>query len=187
MEKLRTIPKPRKDEYPAYSEIYMELLADDGLILHHMRDNFAKIKKFIFSLPDEKLLHRYAEGKWSIKEVLVHIIDDERIFGYRALRYARADKTELHGFEQDHYAYYSNADDRNIESIFDEYEAVRSSTIAMFNGFPEEAFSRSGANVGNVNKRTVRALAYHIAGHELRHMKLIKERYLNLGTEDGIL
>lgn len=94
------------------------------------------------------------------------------------IRYARADKTELPGFEQDDYASYSNADSRSIENIFEEYEAVRNSTIAMFNGFPKEAFMRSGTIVGNVNKRTVRALAYHIGGHELRHIKLIKERYL---------
>lgn len=174
------IQKPGKAEYPPYSEIYMELVADDGMLLQHMKDNFVKIKTFIYGLPEEKLCLRYAEGKWSIKEVLVHIVDDERIFAYRALRYARFDQTELHGFEQDDYAFYSGADKRSLESIFDEYEAVRNSTIAMFNGFPEEAFLRSGASVGNVNNRTVRALAYHIAGHELRHIKIIKERYLDL-------
>jgi len=93
--KLREIPKPKKDEYPPYSRIYMELLEDDGLVLEHLRANFAAIKKFIYSLPEEKLYYRYAEDKWSIKEVLVHIVDDERIFAYRALRYARFDKTEL--------------------------------------------------------------------------------------------
>jgi len=185
--KLREIPKPKKDEYPPYSRIYMELLEDDGLVLEHLRANFAAIKKFIYSLPEEKLYYRYAEDKWSIKEVLVHIVDDERIFAYRALRYARFDKTELHGFEQDDYIFYSDADARSLKSIFEEYEAVRNSTIAMFNGFPEEAFMRSGASVGNINDRSVRALAYHIAGHELRHIKIIKERYLGLSTQNGIL
>ena len=187
MDKLRIIPKPKKHEYPPYSKIYIELLKDDGLVLHHMKENFKKIKEFIYSLPEHKLYYRYAEDKWSVKEILVHIIDDERIFAYRALRYARFDKTELHGFEQDDYAFYSDADERSLENIFEEYEAVRNSTIAMFNGFPEEAFLRSGASVGNINKRTVRALAYHIAGHELRHIKIIKERYLNMTTENGIL
>src|SRR4249920_3161474 len=100
---LRTIPKPKKDEYPPYSTIYMELLKDDGLVLQHLKDNFTKIKEFIYGLPEEVLYYRYAEGKWSIKEILVHIVDDERIFAYRALRYARGDKTELAGFEQDDY------------------------------------------------------------------------------------
>jgi uncharacterized damage-inducible protein DinB len=165
----------------------MELLKDDGLVLQHLKDNFAAIKRFIYSLPEEKLYLRYAEGKWSIKEILVHIVDDERIFAYRALRYARGDKTELHGFEQDDYTFFSDANERSLESIFEEYEAVRNSTIAMFNGFPDEAFMRSGASVGNINNRTVRALAYHIAGHELRHIKVIKERYLNMSTHDGVL
>lgn len=184
---LRVIPKPKKDEYPPYSRVYMELLKDDGLVLQHMKDNFIAIKKCIYGLPEERLYFRYAEDKWSIKEILVHIVDDERIFAYRALRYARFDKTELHGFEQDDYTFYSDANERSLESIFDEYEAVRNSTIAMFNGFPEEAFMRSGAAVGNINNRTVRALAYHIAGHELRHIKIIKERYLGLSTQDGVL
>jgi hypothetical protein len=153
---LRTIPKPGKNEYPPYSEIYMELLKDDGLILDHLRDNFLKIKELIYDLPPEILFYRYAENKWSIKEILVHIIDDERIFAYRALRYARCDKTELPGFEQDDYAFYSGADKRSLDNIFEEYEAVRKSTIAMFNGFPAEAFTRSGSNMGNINSRTVR-------------------------------
>jgi uncharacterized damage-inducible protein DinB len=187
MTNLRTIKKPTKDEYPPYSIIYMELLRDDGLVLQHLNDNYFKIRDFIYGLPEEKLYLRYAEGKWSIKEILVHIVDDERIFAYRALRYARGDKTELHGFEQDDYTFFSDANERSLDSIFAEYEAVRRSTIAMFNGFPEEAFLRSGASVGNINNRSVRALAYHIAGHELRHIKVIKERYLGMSTANGVL
>jgi uncharacterized damage-inducible protein DinB len=182
MEKLRMIPSPGKGEYPAYSEIYMELVDADGRVLQQMRDNFVRIKRLISGLPEEKLSYRYAEGKWSIKEVLVHLVDDERIFAYRALRYARHDQTELPQFEQDDYAYYSRADDRSLVSIFEEYEAVRNSTIAMFNGFPEEALLRSGENIGQVNRRTVRAIAYHIAGHELWHLKIIRERYLGFGV-----
>lgn len=180
MEKLRTIPRPGKDEYPSYSEIYMELVADDGMVLQQLRDNLAAIKAMVYGLPEEKLLYRYAEGKWSIKEILVHLVDDERIFAYRALRFARNDQTELPGFEQDDYARYSGADGRSLDSIFEEYEAVRNSTIALFNGLPEEALCRSGVHTGNINRRTVRAMAYHIAGHELRHLEIIKERYLGL-------
>src|SRR5688572_27016954 len=109
MTNLRTIKKPTKDEYPPYSIIYMELLEDDGLVLQHLNDSFLAIKEFIYALPEEKLYLRYAEGKWSIKEILVHIVDDERIFAYRALRYARGDKTELHGFEQEDYTFFSDA------------------------------------------------------------------------------
>lgn len=175
---MRKIKKPLPDEYPAYSHIYMDLLEDDGNVLDHLRQNFLEIKEFIYSLPEEKLYYRYAEGKWTIKEILVHIIDDERIFSYRALRYARNDETPLHGFEQDDYARYSGANERSLDSIFEEYEAVRNATITLFKHLPENSFMRSGMSVGNINNRTVRALAYHLAGHELRHFNIIKERYL---------
>jgi uncharacterized damage-inducible protein DinB len=188
---LRLIEKPKKEEYPAYSKMYMELLKDDGMILQNMKENFVKIKKFIYDLPEEKLHYRYDTGKWTIKEILVHIIDDERIFAYRALRYGRNDNTPLHGFEENDYAKYSYANDRSLESIFEEYESVRNATLSLFQNLPEDAFMRSGGGIGDdgstINIRTVRALAYHLAGHELRHIKVIKERYLNLSTIEGVL
>ena len=191
MKNFRKIPKPGKNEYPAYSHIYMDLLEDDEMILDHLHDNFIKIKTFIYSLPGEILTYRYEEGKWTIKEILVHLIDDERIFAYRALRYARNDSTPLHGFEQDDYVKYSSANKRSLESIFDEYVAVRKSTLLLFQNLPEESFMKKGSGIdtdGNIiNERTVRALAYHIAGHELRHIKIIKERYLNMVIEGEII
>ena len=191
MKNYRRISRPGKNEYPAYSQIYMDLLKDDDLILDHLNDNFFKIKAFIYSLPGEMLVYRYAEGKWTIKEILVHLIDDERIFSYRALRYARNDSTPLHGFEQDDYAKYSNANERSLESIFEEYESVRRATLLLFQYLPEEAFTRSGSGIDTdgsiINKRTVRALAYHIAGHELRHIKIIKEKYLNTKIDGEII
>jgi len=173
---LKIIPKPGKGEYPAYADMYMNLLPADGNVLQQMKDNFHLVKQLIFSLPEEKLLYRYAPEKWTIKEVLVHIIDDERIYAYRALRFARNDKTELPGFEQDDYTLASGANERSLESIFEEYEAVRLSTIAMFNSFSEEALLRKG--IANNNMATVRALAWHIAGHEIHHLNIIKQYYL---------
>jgi uncharacterized damage-inducible protein DinB len=175
MQELRKIKKPGADEYPPYSSIYMDLLADDDSILKHLRQMFLIIKEFVYSLPEEKLYYRYAPGKWTIKEILLHLIDDERIFAYRALRYARNDKTELPGFEQDDYVITSGANERSLESIFEEYEAVRHSTIALFSGLPEESLLRRGVLTGNTNERTVRALLYHIAGHELRHFNIMKK------------
>jgi uncharacterized damage-inducible protein DinB len=160
--------------------MYMKLLPADGLILKHLWDNFLMVKELIYSLPEEKLYHRYAPGKWSIKETLVHIVDDERIFAYRALRFARGEQNNLIGFDQDAYAKYSDADNRALDNIFEEYEAVRKSTIALFNGLPEESLMRMGHGTGTFNDATVRALAYHIAGHELHHYNLIKEKYLGL-------
>ena len=133
--------------------------------------------------PEEKLLNRYAENKWNIKEILVHLIDYERIFAYRALRYAINNKTPLPGFEEKDYAIYSKANERSLDSIFEEYESVRKATLTLFNYLPEESFLRSGACIDDdgsiINKRTVRALVYHIAGHELRHLNIIKQRYLD--------
>lgn len=175
---MRIIAKAKKGDYPEYAEMYMKLLPDDGLVLKHLEDNFLKLKELIYSLPEEKLYHRYAKGKWSIKEVLVHIIDDERIFSYRALRFARNEQQNLIGFDQDSYALYSEADNRDLDNIFGEYEAVRKATITLFNGLPENSLDRMGHGTGTFNDATVRALVYHIAGHELHHINLIKTWYL---------
>jgi hypothetical protein len=175
---MRIIAKANKGDYPGYAEMYMKLLPNDGMVLQHLRDNFVMVKKLIYSLPEEKLYYRYAKDKWSINEVLVHIIDDERIFSYRALRFARNEKLNLIGFDQDAYAFYSQANARPLDNIFDEYECVRNATIALFNGLPEDSLDRMGHGTGSENDATVRALAYHIAGHELHHINIIKEKYL---------
>lgn len=173
---MKIIPKPAQDEYPAYASMYIDLIPSDGLVLRHLEENFHLTKDLILSLSKEKLLYSYAPGKWTIKEVLVHITDDERIYAYRALRFARGDKTELPGFEQDNYALHSNANKRNLNSILEEFEAVRKSTIALFNGLDNETLSLGGIADGSYT--TVRALAYHIAGHEAHHLSIIKQRYL---------
>lgn len=175
---MRTIQPPVAGEYPPYAIMYMKLIPTDGEVLKHLWDNFLMMRQLIYSLPETMLLYRYAPDKWSIKEVLVHIIDDERIFAYRALRFARGEQNNLIGFDQDAYALLSGADNRGLDSIFEEYEAVRRSTIALFNGLPEAALDRMGHGSGTFNDATVRALAYHIAGHEVHHFNLIKERYL---------
>ena len=111
---MRVMEKPREGEYPAYAHIYIDLLPDDGLIRNHLADNLETTKKFVVSIPKDRLLHRYAEGKWTIKEILGHIVDDERIYVYRALRFARNDSTELPGFDQDQYARYSEANQTRL-------------------------------------------------------------------------
>ncbi len=173
---MKIIEKPEAGEFAPYASMYIDLLPDDGLVLKHLEENFKVVKKFILSLPVEKLLYRYAADKWTIKEILVHTIDDERIYVYRALRFARNDKTELPGFEQNDYVPHSSANERDLSNIFTEYEAVRNSTIAFYNGLEDAAFQRAGLADGNI--MSVRASAYHIAGHELHHMNFIKEHYL---------
>lgn len=172
----RRIEKPSGEEYLANEPPFADLLPADGLLLNHMEENFLSVKSLIYSLPKEKLQFRYAAGKWSIKEVLVHIIDMERIYGYRMLRFARNDKTILPGFNHLDYITYSGADRRDLDGIFDEYEAVRYSTIGLLNGLDDEALLRR--SIMNTKPVSVRALAYQIAGHELHHVDIIRGRYL---------
>lgn len=188
---FRKIERPEKSEYPSYSQSYFDLVKTDDNILQELYDNFLKIKEFVGSLSEENLNCRYAEGKWTIKEILVHNIDDERIYAYRALRAARNDKTPLKGFEEKGFAQFSDAFNRSLESIFDEYWSVRLSTLTLFQNLPDEALLRKGCCVEEdgslVNERTVRAFAYHIAGHELNHIKVIKERYLGQTIVEAVL
>ena len=173
---MKRIQKPEEGEYNPYAIMYISLLPDDGLVLKHLKENFKTTKDLILSLPGEKLTYRYAEAKWTIKEILVHIMDDERIYAYRALRFARNDKTELPGFEQDDYVPYSKANERSLKDIFLEYSTIRNSTILLFKSFGNEDLLRVG--IANRHAVSVRALAYHIAGHEMHHVNIIKERYL---------
>ncbi|HEY0428611.1 MAG TPA: DinB family protein [Pyrinomonadaceae bacterium] len=173
---MKKIEKPGEDEYAPYTIMYIGLLPDDGLVLQHLQNNLQATIDFILSLPEEKLSICPAAGKWTIKEILVHIIDDERIYAYRALRFARGDSTELPGFEQDVYALESIANERAITDILDELRTVRAATISLFNNFDRKVFTRKG--IADRNVMSVRAIAYHIAGHELHHINIIENRYL---------
>lgn len=174
---MRTIPKPESDagEYAPYAIMYIDLLPDDGLVLKHLADNLQAAKELAQSFSDEQLSTPHAEGEWTIKEILVHIIDDERIYAYRALRAARDDSTALPGFEQEDYVTTSNANARSLESILDEYAAVRMATITLFKYVPEEALTR--ACIANGHLMSVRAAVYHMAGHEVHHLNSIRENY----------
>lgn len=168
---------PLENEYPNYAEMYLKLVKKDGSLLEQLKSSLEKTKTLVYNLSQEKLNYRYAKKKWSIKEVLVHIIDDERIYGYRALSFARNDKTNLPGFEQDDYNLNSDTSERTIENIMEEYEALRLSTIALFNGLSDKSLKRIG--IANGNPASARALGYHILGHELHHIKVIEHLYLN--------
>ncbi|MCB0375618.1 MAG: DinB family protein [Sinomicrobium sp.] len=167
---------PSKNEYPGYAEMYMKWVVRDGSLLGQLENSAEKTGKLMRALSDEALNFRYREDKWSVKEVLVHIIDDERIYAYRALSFARNDKTNLPGFEQDDYTANSDSSDRPVETVIEEYEAVRRATIALFKGFSQRSLLRKG--IANGNKASVRALGYHILGHELHHINIIENVYL---------
>ncbi|HZI00406.1 MAG TPA: DinB family protein, partial [Flavisolibacter sp.] len=131
---------------------------------------------FILSIPENKLTCSYEKGKWTIKEVISHLIDMERVYMYRALRFSRNDQTILPGFDADRYVQFSGANERDLAGLLEEFKATRNSTIQFLNGLTDDAILRTG----NVKKgsASVRSLAYHIAGHELHHINIVKERYL---------
>jgi hypothetical protein len=172
---LKAISRPQEGEYAPYALAYISLVPDENVLMHLM-NNCKIIKELIGSLPEDKLLYRYAEGKWTIKEILTHIVDCERIVCYRALRFSRLDFTPLSGFEQDDYVRESNANNRDTKNILDDYGILRHSTLVLFNNMSDEMLQRTG--IANNNKLSVRAAAYQIAGYELHHLKIIKEKYL---------
>ncbi len=170
------IPKPPVGEYPPYAITYIDKVPNDGQVLVHLQNNMNMLLSLAVKLSDEQLAYRYAPGKWTIKEVLIHIADTERIFAYRALRIGRGDTTPLPGFEQDDYVPASHANERTIASIMEEYEAVRKASLTLLYSMLPGAFT----NIAACNNAPVslRALAYMIAGHEMHHVDIIKERYL---------
>lgn len=172
---MKRFARPEPGEYAPYAIAYIDLVPEDGLLLDHLQTNLEKAKQLARSFPEEKLTWRFAAGEWTIKEILGHIMDTERILVYRALRFARNDSTELPGFEQDDYVPYSHANERSLDDILDEYSAVRMASIALFKSLDDSAWLRAGmANKHNV---TVRALAYQVVGHELHHLNSIKQNY----------
>jgi uncharacterized damage-inducible protein DinB len=173
---MKQIHRPADNEFQINEPIFAKLLPNDDFLLDHLATNIQNTKDFVLSLPADKLFYRYAENKWTIKEIICHLIDMERIYSYRMLRFARNDQTILPGFNAEHYILYLRANDRNVADLLKEFEAVRNSTIHLLNGLTDEAFQRFG--IMNGYPVSVRALAYHIAGHELHHISIIKERYL---------
>jgi uncharacterized damage-inducible protein DinB len=171
------IPKPQEGEYAPYTIMYIGLLPDDGLVLQHMKDNLEIVRATVQDLSEEKLTTPCAPGEWTIKEILMHIVDDERIYAYRTLRFARNDATELPGFDQDLFTTHSGANQRSLTSIFEEYESVRLATLTLFDNFDDAALMRSG--IASQRIMSVRAAAYHIAGHELHHLNSIRQNYLS--------
>lgn len=172
---MKLIPKPNPGEYAPYAIMYIGLLPDDERVLEHLETNMQIVKDTVYTLPESKLAIPHAPGEWTVKDILAHIIDDERIYSYRALRFARGDTTELPGFDQELFAAHAGANDRSLEDIFEEYAAVRAATITLFKNLPDSAYERAGIANGHI--MSVRAAVYHLAGHELHHLASIREHY----------
>jgi len=160
---------------PDFYKHYVSLVDKDGL--HKaLKKNSKKFNKFLEHIPKNKINFSYGEGKWTIKQVLQHIIDAERVFAYRALWFARKDTQPLPGFDENTWALHALVSERKWEDLLDEFKQVRKSTELLFNSFSEEQLNTSG--VSNNNVVSVAAFGYVCAGHAAHHMNIIKERYL---------
>ncbi|MBL7852342.1 MAG: DinB family protein [Cyclobacteriaceae bacterium] len=162
---------------PAYYKPYVKLVEQPDVI-QALRISGYRTLELIHSIPEGKADFRYAAGKWSVREVLCHMLDAERIFSYRALRFARNDRTPLSGFDENAYAPHLNAEARSLAQIGDEMQHLRTSTIDLFKSFSEEMLTRKGT--ANNNELSVVAIGIIIAGHETHHGKVIRERYLSV-------
>ena len=163
------------NKVPEFYQNYFKPVGSSELVplLLQSGDHLMELLK---SINDEKALHRYEEGKWSIKDLVQHIIDSERVFVYRAMRFARNDKTELSGFDQDHYVPEANADHRTVHQLLTEFMNLRAATIDFSSSLNQEYRERTGTSNGV--EMSVEMIGYIISGHLLHHIKIIEERYL---------
>lgn len=167
--------RPSNGDYAPFYAGYIKNVPDD--VIKALEDQLYLTNTFFKAIPADKIDYRYAEGKWSIKEIVGHLIDNERIMSYRALSISRNETQSLPGFDENDYIRESNYSKRNYYDIVDELRKVRESNLPMFKSFSEEILDRRG--VANNSEVTVRALLFIIAGHEIHHINIVKERYFN--------
>ncbi|UII28414.1 DinB family protein [Fulvivirga maritima] len=170
------MPKPTLDVVPEFYQGYIKEIEEEELIpalINHGNITLDLLR----SIPEVSAGYRYQPGKWSIKQVVAHMIDAERIFAYRSLAIARNDKTPLPGFEENDYAEQTNAENRRLYKMIEEYSNVRASTIDLFSSYNEVMLQRE--NVCNGNMMSVNTIGYIIIGHEAHHRRVLSERYLS--------
>ena len=165
----------KNNEFASFYKNYINL-APNLEIVEALKNSKIEVLEVFKNLTEEKWIFRYAENKWTPKEMFLHIIDTERIMAYRALRIARNDLTPLPGFEENDYVPVSDANERSVESLIKEYKLQRKSTISLFKNLPQKSLENTGT--ASNNAISVRALAYIVAGHEKHHTNILKERYL---------
>ncbi|WP_299665744.1 DinB family protein [uncultured Polaribacter sp.] len=164
-------------EYAPYFEQYIQLVPyKEKSLLAYLLDSQKDFDTLLRTLPNEKHNFAYKQGKWTLKELIQHTIDTERVFCYRALCFARNDQTPLPGFDQDVFVQNDNANERNYFDLLDEMNILRKSTIQLYKSFSDDALLRVG--IASNNKMSVRALGYLFSGHQMHHLNIIKERYL---------
>lgn len=170
------MPRPNIEKIPLYYKGYVEGIPEDKELLPLMIDSRDEFIALLCEVPEDKGTYAYASDKWTIKELIGHICDAERVFTYRALRFGRGDMTDLPGFEQDEYVVNSRANDRLLADHQTEFKNVRNSTIDLFNGFSEKEFLSFGS--ANGLRVDVNSIGYITVGHLYHHMEILKSRYL---------
>jgi uncharacterized damage-inducible protein DinB len=169
--------RPKENDYDPYYQEYIDTIKGDDIILA-LDKQIITCLEFLESIPEEKKTYSYATGKWTIAEVLGHLIDSERIMAFRALWFARNDQSPLPGFEQDDYIKYGDFNKRTLKNLIEEWSYIRKSNNILFASFSEEALKRRG--VANEKQITVLALLFIIVGHMNHHLDILKERYLKV-------
>ena len=180
-----TISRPAGDEAASFYQRYIDRVPDEN-IGQQLTEQLKRVELLFGGVDDAAALFRYAPGKWSVKEILGHLTDAERIFAYRLLRIARADTTPLPGFDENAFVPPASFDDRTVSSLVNEFRALRLSTIALMDGLPADAWKRKGQASGK--SITTRALAYIMVGHVSHHLAVLEERYrdaLDLRSQGG--
>jgi DinB superfamily len=167
--------RPLSSDYAPFYDTYVKLVKEDNLV-KALQSSLDEIHENLELIPADKMDHAYADGKWTIRELLQHIIDTERVFSYRAMAFARGEQQDLPGFDEKKYASIANVAARNISEMKEELMILRRSVYFMFKGFTDEDILRSG--IANNNPVTVNALGYIMIGHVRHHFAVIKERYL---------
>jgi uncharacterized damage-inducible protein DinB len=168
------IGRPDACEANAYFTGYIEAVPGEDL-LTGLRDALVHARSVVEATPSDQEDHRYADGKWSIKQVLQHLTDTERVFVFRAMSFARGERQALPGFDENDYAELSDPSHRTLADVLEEHEAVRHATIAFFKGLPATALTRSG--IANGDRISVRALGWTLVGHAEHHLNIIEQRY----------
>jgi uncharacterized damage-inducible protein DinB len=163
------------NEYADFYKSYIQVLEDVELI-EELEICLHEFIKFVQNIPMDKFDYQYAEGKWTIKEIIQHLIDSERVFSYRALRISRNDKTPLPGFDENDYVTNSNGKERSLQSLLTEMAVVRQATLSLFNSFSQEQLTKIG--IASNKEVSVRAIGFIIIGHQKHHQKVFSERYL---------
>ncbi|MEO6333484.1 MAG: DinB family protein [Pyrinomonadaceae bacterium] len=167
--------RPDKTEYAPYYERYVSLVTPTD-VMSMLGEQTTQLQDILNGMPEEKGEFRYAEGKWSIKELLGHVIDGERMFAYRVLRISRGDATPIEGFEQDGYIENANSNHRSLADLLEEFSLLRRANMIFFKNLDGDGWSRIGTASGATV--SVRALGYIMAGHVEHHLGILKERYL---------